>query len=482
MKLFFRIFLSFWFATLLMIGFVLWVSKVFPVTFPGDRETRFDPQIAKPSLTRIVEAYERESQAGLSSDFRKLAETRRRRLYLFDQYGRVLVEPGPLPPSYEPLAKDVLQSGHSELRRLAARTLFACPIQSQSGRRYAVILTVFEPMNRLFRTHFWFNLTIAMVPAALVCLVLSLYLTRPISRLRATAQRLARGELNARAMADGARRGDELGDLARDFDVMAGQIQSLMTAQRRFVADVSHELGAPLTRMHLALALMRRQSAQKDSPALERIERETGKLSSLVQQLLLLARMEAGSLPAETMAPISVRALCEGIIEDANFEAAHASCEVVGSRQEVTLPAYPQLLRRALDNVLRNAIRHTPPWTQIIFNCRVDSGLQQVIFEIMDSGPGVPESMLTDIFRPFFRTSPGRETQTGGTGLGLAIASEAIRLHNGTIAADNRETGGLSVTIRLPLRFPTSEGEVESTITAAEMTTDQTGLGALTSP
>jgi two-component system sensor histidine kinase CpxA len=219
--------------------------------------------------------------------------------------------------------------------------------------------------------------------------------------------------------------------------------------------------------MYLALALMRRQSAQKDSPALERIERETSKLSNLVQQLLLLARMEAGSLPAETLSAVSILTLCEGIIEDANFEAVHANCQVTGSRQDVTLLAYPQLLRRAIDNVLRNAIRHAPPGTEIILNARVDSDLQQVIFEIVDSGPGVPKSMLTDIFRPFFRTSPRRETKSGGAGLGLAIASEAVHLHNGTITAENRDTVGLCVTIRLPLRLPMSQCEPQSLATGA---------------
>jgi two-component system sensor histidine kinase CpxA len=252
-----------------------------------------------------------------------------------------------------------------------------------------------------------------------------------------------------------------LGDLARDFDSMAAQIQLLMTAQRRFVVDVSHELGAPLTRMHLALALLRRRFAEKGSEELGRIERETGKLSSLVQQLLLLAGLEAGSCPAETLAPVSIRSLCESIVEDANFEAAQANCRVTGSRQDVTLLAYPQLLRRAIDNVLRNAIRYAPEGTEICLDCRIADDQRHLILEVLDSGPGVPESMLSDIFRPFFRTAPGRERDSGGTGLGLAIASEAVRLHDGTITAQNRMCGGLQVTITLPLRIPTRQEDLQ---------------------
>jgi two-component system sensor histidine kinase CpxA len=235
-----------------------------------------------------------------------------------------------------------------------------------------------------------------------------------------------------------------------------------MTAQRRFVADVSHELGGPLTRMHLSLALLRREFAATKSGALVRIERETDKLSNLVQQLLLLAGLEAGRIPAEVFAPVSIRSLCESVIEDANFEAAHANCQVIGSRQDITVLVYPNLLRRAIDNVLRNAIRYAPANTKIELNCKVDLLRREVTIDILDCGPGVPDSMLVDIFSPFFRTAPGRETSSGGTGLGLAIASEAVRLHDGTITAQNKKSGGLQVTITFPLRTALPEDTAEN--------------------
>jgi two-component system sensor histidine kinase CpxA len=415
-------------------------------------ETKITPESAASALTTVADAYERQGQGILSSILQDLPATRHRPFYLLDAQGNVLAEDGASSPLYRELATEVLQSGHAERRRFGPRKLFACPIQSATGRRYAAVLTVAEPVNRLFRLRFWFNLTIAMVPAALVCFVLSLYLTRPITRLQAAVLRLAGGDLSARATPLKSVRKDELGDLARDFDAMAAQIQLLMTAQRRFVADVSHELGAPLTRMHLALALLRRRFACEKVGELQRIERETEKLSTLVQQLLLLARLEAGSYPAETLAPVSLRSLCDSVVEDANFEAAHAHCVVTGSRQDATLLVYPQLLRRAIDNILRNAILYAPAGTEILLNCEVDHDLHQVIVEILDCGPGVPESMLSDIFRPFFRTAPGREIGSGGTGLGLSIATEAVRLHDGTVTAQNRKGGGLHVAIVLPLR------------------------------
>jgi two-component system sensor histidine kinase CpxA len=467
MKLFWRIFLSFWLATILMLGAVLSIREILPLSFPGDREAVFQPELASPVLTKAIDVYEQQGDAAFLTELREVPTTRHSALYLLDEDGKTLVGDGIRPPFCSQMARAALQSGHSEVLRSGSRMVFACPLRSATGRRYAAVLTVFEKANRLLRLRFWFTMTVAMLPAAFVCMLLSLYLTRPISRLRATAQRLAGGDLNARAAPPTIVRKDELGDLARDFDAMAAQIQLLMTAQRRFVVDVSHELGAPLTRMHLALALLRRRFAERGSEELGRIERETGKLSSLVQQLLLLAGLEAGSCPAETLAPVSMRPLCESIVEDANFEAAQANCLVTGSRHDVTLLAYPQLLRRAIDNVLRNAIRYAPAGTEICLDCRIADDQQRLILEVLDSGPGVPESMLSDIFRPFFRTAPGRERDSGGTGLGLAIASEAVRLHDGTVTAQNRKSGGLQVTITLPLRNPTREEDLQHTMNEA---------------
>jgi two-component system, OmpR family, sensor histidine kinase CpxA len=453
MKLFWRIFLSFWLATILMFAVVIGVNEALPFTFPGDGQTRFEPETAQSILVNAVNVYESKGRDSLPSSLADLD----RPVYLIDQDGQVLTG-GPPRLFYLLLTRDVLRSGHASFQKyFGLRALYLCPVESASGHRYAAVLTLFDATTRLSNVRFWFNVVIAMCSTALVCMALSLYLTRPITRLRATAQLLASGDLNARSGHPA--RGDELGDLAREFDAMAARIQLLMTAQRRFVADVSHELGAPLTRMHLALALLRRQMADKNSGELGRIEREADKLSHLVQQLLLLAALEVGACPAETMKPVPLRPLCESIVEDAAFEAQHANCVVKGERQELTLLAYPQLLRRAIDNVLRNAIRYAPQGTEVLLTCAVSNDSQYVTVEVLDSGPGVPESMLRDIFKPFYRTDPGRDSGSGGTGLGLAIAAEAIRLHGGVVSARNRESGGLQVTIQLAARMPTAEAD-----------------------
>lgn len=462
MKLFPRIFFSFWIATILMIGFVLTMSELLPARFPGDRDKRFEPDIAISALNTAVNVYERQGASAFRSQISSMPMLRHRSLRLFDEQGNPLVDARGDSSFIALMAKDVSQRGHSEFVHLGLRMFYACPLESATGRHYAVVLTMAQPVDRLLNPRFWFNLLIAMFPAGLVCMALTLYLTRPIVKLQTAAKRLAAGELDARAGPLRVDRRDELGDLARDFDTMAAQIQVLMTAQRRFVADVSHELGGPLTRMHLSLALLQREFAATKSGALVRIERETDKLSNLVQQLLLLAGLEAGRIPAEAFAPVSIRSLCESVIEDANFEAAHANCQVIGSRQDITVLVYPNLLRRAIDNILRNAIRYAPANTTVELNCKVDLLRREVTVDILDCGPGVPDSMLVDIFSPFFRTAPGRETSSGGTGLGLAIASEAVRLHDGTITAQNKKSGGLQVTITFPLRTALPEDTAEN--------------------
>ena len=465
MKLFVRIFLSFWIATLLMIGFVMFIGEVTPMAFSGDPERIFEPEGTTSAVSVVTNAYE----AGGLHAFEAAVETQpqlhHKPIDLYDEHGSALVQQTGEVSFYASLANDILRDGHTKYVRLGFRNLYGIPIKSSSGRRYVAIMVISQPAYRFLNPRFWFNFTIAMFPAGIVCVLLALYLTRPITKLRTAARRLASGELDARAGPLRFERGDEIGDLARDFDAMAGQIELLMTAQRRFVADVSHELGAPLTRMHLAVALLRRQSSAGENSALLRIERETDKLSSLVQQLLLLAAMEAGRVPAEAFVSVSTRSLCESIIDDANFEAAHANCSVVGSRQDITFLAYPNLLRRAIDNVLRNAIRYAPQDTEIELNCRVDLIERNVVIDILDRGPGVPKAMLSDIFRPFFRTAPGREASSGGTGLGLAIAYEAVRLHDGTIEARNRPGGGLHVAITFPLVLPAADdGETGATV------------------
>lgn len=465
MKLFGRIFLCFWFTTLLMIVFVLAMSQMFSLNFPDDHKARIEPLLLTVPFTNAINLYETSGVDAFRHSMAEIHGTSQNEIFLFDHGNHLVLGDVMDDDAARAIAADALERNTCQLNRLDFRVFYACPVQSSKGNRYAIVLGAFSPLSRLLNPRFWVNFTMAMFPAALVCALLTYYLTRPIARLQTAARRLADGELKARAGSAEFGRKDELGDLARDFDAMAAQIELLMTAQRRFVADVSHELGAPLTRMHLALALLRRQMEEESNTALLRLERETEGLSTLVQQLLLLASLEVGRIPSETFVPVSIRSLCESIIEDANFEASHLGCQITGVQQDVILLVYPNLLRRAIDNVLRNAIRYSAGKGIVRLDCKADLVERCVTLTVSDSGPGVPENMLSDIFKPFFRTSPGREAGSGGTGLGLSIAYEAIALHDGSIVARNLPKGGLQVVIHIPLRTPMAdEQEAEAEI------------------
>jgi two-component system OmpR family sensor kinase len=244
------------------------------------------------------------------------------------------------------------------------------------------------------------------------------------------------------------RRRDEIADLGNDFDRMAEQLQRLMAAQRRLLHDVSHELRSPLARLQAAIGLLRQDPDQLDR-SLVRIEREAVRLNELVDELLTLARLDSGAI-GERPETLDLSELVADIAEDAKFEA-----ETSGRSLEVSAPdcamvvGRSQLLHRALENVVRNAIQYTPPGTAVRIELKSDPVSSRAVLTIDDRGPGIPEEDLANIFRPFFRASSAPDGK--GFGLGLAIARRAIEVHQGKIEMRNVAGGGLRVTIELPL-------------------------------
>jgi two-component system sensor histidine kinase CpxA len=298
----------------------------------------------------------------------------------------------------------------------------------------------------------WLRFGTALVAAAALCYWLSRYVLAPVQQLRNAARLLAGGDLSVRVSTPAlAARRDEFSELARDFDDMASRIESLLAAQRRLIADVSHELGSPLTRVNVALGIARRKSGTEIQPELQRIEQETKKLNELIHQVLLLSRLEshAGMEAAED---IDLRALVEEVAADAAFEAAgnerrvrvlaSGTCAVSGSRH---------VLRSAVDNVIRNAVHHTAPHTEVLVELQSHSARHEAVIHVRDHGPGVPIAALGKLFEPFYRVSEARDRQSGGTGLGLAITEHAVKSLGGSVRARNVEGGGLAVEIRLPL-------------------------------
>jgi two-component system OmpR family sensor kinase len=291
----------------------------------------------------------------------------------------------------------------------------------------------------------------AILASLLFAVLLAWYFSRPIRALRSAFEAAAAGDLAPRFGAT-PKGGDELSDLGRDFDRMSGQLRALMDGQRRLLHDVSHELRSPLARLQAAVGLAHQQP-DKIASSLERIERESIRMDKLVGELLTLSRLEASTGIARRE-QVDLAELVDGIVEDARFEAGEAAHGderpriVVEAMGGLTVAGDPDLLWSALENVVRNAIKHGAKDGIVHVRVLGDAGRAQI--EVADRGPGIPAAELDHVFEPFYRANP---TGAGvdGHGLGLAIAQRVVHAHGGEIRAANREGGGLRVTIALPL-------------------------------
>jgi two-component system sensor histidine kinase CpxA len=227
---------------------------------------------------------------------------------------------------------------------------------------------------------------------------------------------------------------------------MADRMEKLLTAERRLLQDISHELRSPLARLSFAAELAR-TSPDREAAAM-RVNKEIDQLTDLVQSLLHVTR-EEGDLSTRKLEPVALDTLVNRLLEDCEIEAAARDCRLVSTgSNEVELLADPVLLRRAMENILRNAIRHAPPESTVEVALDVTEG--KASLTVRDYGPGVPVGALTQIFKPFFRVDSSRNADSGGVGLGLAIAQRAINVHHGHVWAENAEPG-LRVSVELPL-------------------------------
>lgn len=277
------------------------------------------------------------------------------------------------------------------------------------------------------------------------------YIARPIRSLRGAFGAVAAGKFDVRAGAAMGRRQDELADLGREFDSMADRLKALMDAQRRLLHDVSHELRSPLARLQAATGLARQQP-ERTADSMERVERETARMDRLVGELLTLARLEAG-VNGRMDEVVDMAELLACIVDDSGFEA-----DALGRRLEfrgdsiAAVQGNAETLRRAIENVVRNGLKHSPSGGTVEIEAGADADGHQLCLAVTDRGPGVPPSELTTIFEPFFRGSGGKSGD--GHGLGLAIAKRIVEAHGGAIQARNRDGGGLGVDILLPVAGP----------------------------
>jgi two-component system, OmpR family, sensor kinase len=287
--------------------------------------------------------------------------------------------------------------------------------------------------------------TLAIIMAAATALLLAKSFSSPIVRLQRATRALAAGSLEARVGKPFDQRKDEVGTLARDFDAMAEQIQTLITDKEVLLRDVSHELRSPLARIRVALALAQRKADQSAQEDLERIDQETERLDQLVGQILTLARLRSSRLDQDVA--VDLNQLVSEVVADARFEQATARIDFE-ARDVPTVQGNPGELASAIENVLRNALLHSGPQAEI--EVHVEPSRSDVLVSVADNGPGVPEEDLKRLFEPFYRVDPSRDHKQSGYGLGLAIAARIIERHGGKVEAANRPDRGLMVTFRLP--------------------------------
>jgi two-component system sensor histidine kinase CpxA len=352
---------------------------------------------------------------------------------------------------------------HVDGRTIGNLSLWLVPAISATGTRYEYVWfqppsSSPHPQRRWAYLHFAFpQLPVAIAVGGLTTFILVLLFTRPLVRMRKAARALASGDLTARVeqspSAASQSTSDEFQGLVHDFNHMAERLESLVGAQKLLLRDVSHELRSPLSRLSVALELAHEDATPELDIHLARIEREAAKLNQLIGQLLTLSSMEARE-NTSTFQPISLNHLCKQMLPDAEYEAKQRSCTVtLIEDNQCTIRGNAELLYRAVENVVRNAIRYTDSGTQVTIRI-AEATLEARHFatiEVTDSGPGIPDADLAHIFRPFYRVDQARSSSTGGFGVGLAITERAVRLHSGTLRATNRAHGGTSILFLFPL-------------------------------
>lgn len=442
-SLFPRIFLSFWVAmTLIGAAFAV----ITAASYPSERGRRYRSLVHESVRRLAMDALEAEDTAAELSRFHRATETA---VYLVD--GDRVYGPEPIPPEARSLGDRARGAEGEHTLQLEDGVLVAFALERPGS---PVVIARMRPVSPWARAvgadTLWWRLLVVFLVGGLVALLLARYLTRPLRALRRATQRFAEGDLSVRVTPELSRADAEIAALGADFDRMAARVEELVLAQRRLLTDVSHELNSPLARLRVALELARQRAGEGAAGPLDRIEREAERLSALIGEILTVTRLEQGE--GTPMEALDLGALVGEVARDADFEARGKGRAVVAQTEAVSVRGDEEILRRAVENIVRNAIRFAPEGSEVGITMGREG--EQVIVRVRDHGPGVPEDALEDIFVPLYRVERDRDRKTGGTGLGLAIADRAVKLHGGAIEAQNAKGGGLLVTVRLPLGAP----------------------------
>ena len=463
MRLVPKIFLWFWLAIVAVGATLVTLTEVTHSRAKDDAlwRERYGPRVDL-RARQATQILENEGTVALRKYLASIDVPPSRRSYLFDADGHEVLGQDVPPPVLRAL-EATREAANTEQRFFREDRIIAEKIIGETGRAHAVIVSFPQP-SLLYAPLVDFlsedlgrdgviRLVAILAVAGALCFWLARQITSPLDKLRAATRELANDHLATRVDKAILSRGDELADLGNDFDRMAERIETLVSAQRRLLSDVSHTLRSPLARLNVALGLARQQANPEVFDHLDRIERETDRLNKLIGQLLTMARVESG-LDQGAQKIFDLATLVEEVAADGDYEARSRQC-VVRLRQPLPcmVEGVREMLRTAVENVVRNAVHHTAERTpvEIELEC-LDVGRDpRAVITIRDHGAGVPEPALGDLFTPFHQVTDAAHPAADSTGLGLAITERAFRLHGGAVAAANAAGGGLVVTLQLPM-------------------------------
>ncbi|HMH13579.1 MAG TPA: ATP-binding protein [Edaphobacter sp.] len=446
-SLFLKIFLWFW-ATVIVIGIALVVTFLLQ---PGRMSSRWHDSLANAarySGAVAVEEAELHGTPAASFYMKQMGGSTHMHACLFDEAGNAIAGEG-----CELFARNISLVRSKQNVSIFTRdgiARVAMPIQSSGGRKYIYAAEIPTGTPTISRTAIAVRVCVVLLVSFCICYLLARYLTVPILRLREASQLLAAGDLSTRASADMERRNDELGFLVRDFNAMAGRIEELISRQRQLIYDISHELRSPLARLNVALDLARERKG--NNSAFDHMEQDIERMSEMIGRMLTVAKLDTSSAPVQ-MTRIDLSELVSQVVRSAEFELRERDNAVrLTIRGLCFVRGNAELLQSAVENVIRNAARYTTSDASVDIHVerleREDGSF--ILLSVRDYGVGVPESELSNIFRPFYRVANDRDRQSGGAGLGLAIADRVARVHGGTVRAQNAAPQGLRVDIFIP--------------------------------
>jgi two-component system, OmpR family, sensor histidine kinase CpxA len=452
-NLFLKIFLWFW-MTFLIVAVTL--ATVTVIT--RSNET----MIARLSLYLPLEArhaadiYEREGKAGLRHQFDQIIESGSIAPYLLDENWKDVL--GRNPPAGAVEFAKTAREDVPVISKLSRWNGFAAQQAiGASGHRYTTLVVARGPsvadLIRELSFSTLFGLFAILLIGGVFCFWLARHIADPVVQLSEAAGRIADGWLDTRSEQSIRLRRDEIGRLGVSFDRMAERIESLVRGQQRLFGDVSHELRSPLARLSVAEGLLRQCPPGERPEYLDRIALEVEHLDQLIGQLLTLARIDSGADSSRTER-VELSSLIQEVAVDGNFEAQAKYCSVkVDSMEACATTGAREQLRRAIENVVRNAIRYTQPSTDVKITLRKQyaPALSRAVIQIRDHGPGVTREHLEKIFLPFYRIPTIHSEPAVGAGLGLAITERIVQTYGGSVSATNAPDGGLIVNLELLL-------------------------------